>query len=365
LGGQLAGQTLREAIHGQAERYRGNRLLYPAAKVLAAGREKPVVGHLVSAWKTYANTVLSPEAKAFEGIPQMSYLGRHYLNQVEKASGITWGKAVRLQGQAFDDFVKQQIGSPAEVEAARAVDRMGGQYSKIGPAGRAALMASPFGMWWVNSLKFIYGTMPHDHPIITGLLSAANTATLPTRAQYGLAGPLYGNDQVQGYEQGGVPLGGPHGQILAQEYYGPQGTITDPFGTAANMVLPQVLPIAQALGGANYKFAAATAPPGLPQWEARAALVFNSIADTILPGYQQALNVAEGGATPYDTSTLFNVQTKPGQTRSTGSAVQNLFKPVRLYPNRRIQKTSSSSLPGASLPGGSLPGSGLPGGGLP
>jgi hypothetical protein len=27
-------------------------------------------------------------------------------------------------------------------------------------------------MWWVNSLKFIYGTMPHDHPIITGLLSA-------------------------------------------------------------------------------------------------------------------------------------------------------------------------------------------------
>jgi hypothetical protein len=362
LGGQLAGQTLREAIHGQAERYRGNRLLYPAAKVLAAGREKPVVGHLVSAWKTYAHTVLTAEAKAFEGIPQMSYLGRHYLNQVEKASGITWGKAVRLQGQAFDDFVKQQIGSPAEVEAARAVDRMGGQYSKIGPAGRAALMASPFGMWWVNSLKFIYGTMPHDHPIITGLLSAANTATLPTRAQYGLAGPLYGNDQVQGYEQGGVPLGGPHGQILAQEYYGPQGTITDPFGTAANMVLPQVLPTAQALGGANYKFAAATSPTGMPEWQARAALVFNSIADTIIPGYQQALTVAEGGATPYDTSTLFNVQTKPGQTRSTGTAVQNLFKPVRLYPNRRIQSTSSKlALPGAgsglALPG--APGSGL------
>src|ERR1035441_4084167 len=34
----LAGQTLREAIHGSAERYRGNRLLYPAAKVLAGAR---------------------------------------------------------------------------------------------------------------------------------------------------------------------------------------------------------------------------------------------------------------------------------------------------------------------------------------
>jgi hypothetical protein len=62
---------------------------------------------------------------------------------------------------------------------------------------------------------------------------------------------LYGNDQVQGYEQGGIPIGGPQGQILAQEHYSPQGAITDPFGTAANMVLPQVLPIAQALGGAN------------------------------------------------------------------------------------------------------------------
>jgi hypothetical protein len=107
-----------------------------------------------------------------------------------------------------------------------------------------------------------------------------------------------------------------------------------------------VLPVAQALGGSNYKFAAATAPPGLPQWEARAALVFNSIADTIIPGYQQALNVAEGGATPYDTSTLFSVQTKPGQSRSTGAAIEGLFKPVRLYPNRRIQRSSSSSLPG-------------------
>jgi len=75
--------------------------------------------------------------------------------------------------------------------------------------------------------------------------------------------------------------------------------------------------------------------------------------------------VADGGATPYDTGTLFSVQAKRGQPRSTGSAVQNLFKPVRLYPNRRIQTTSGSSLPGASLPGGSLPGSGLPGGGLP
>jgi hypothetical protein len=185
-----------------------------------------------------------------------------------------------------------------------------------------------------------------DRPNARVLLSAANTATLPTRAPHGLSGPLYGNDQVQGYEQGGIPIGGPQGQILAQEYYSPQGAITDPFGTAANMVLPQVLPIAQALGGANYKFAAATSPTGMPEWQARAALVFNSIADTIIPSYQQALSVAEGGATPYDTSTLFSALTKPGQSRSTGDAIQGLFKPVRLYPNRRIQTSSSSSLPG-------------------
>src|ERR1700730_17661382 len=76
LGGQLAGQTLREAIHGQAERYRGNRLLYPAAKVLESPPASPKVGHVRRGWNAYAHAVLGAEARAFEGIPKMSYLGR-------------------------------------------------------------------------------------------------------------------------------------------------------------------------------------------------------------------------------------------------------------------------------------------------
>jgi hypothetical protein len=363
LGGQLAGQTLRESIHGNAEKYRGDRFFYPVAKAIETAKRKPGSGHLANIFNTYAHSVLSAEARAFEGVPQMSYLGKAMLDTVARESGIRWGKAVRLQGQALDDFVKGLIGTPHEVEFARAVDRMGGQYSKIGPAGRAALLGSPFGMWYANSLKFMYATMPHDHPILSGLMAAANTATLPIRSQYGLAGPVgYGNDQVQGYEQGGIPVGGPHGQILAQQYYSPPGAVADLWGTAGNMIAPQFAPVVEALGGANYKLTQATKPPGMAEWQARADLVINAILTTVGRGYQQASRVAEGGATPYDTSTLFNVQTKPGQPRSVNAGIQDLFKPVRLYPNRRIQKTSTSltggSLTGGSLTGGSLTGTG-------
>ena len=364
LGGQLAGQTLREEIHGNAERYRGNRLLYPAVKILDGARGTPGSGHIMRAWNAYAHAVLSAETKAFEGVPQMAYLGRFYLDQVEKSSGITWGKAARLQGQAFDDFVKGLIGSPKEVEAARAVDLMGGQYSKIGPLGRKALMASPFGMWWVNSLKFMYATMPHDHPIITGLMAAANTATQETRAPYGLTGPFAGTDQVQGFEQGGIPVGGPSGQILAQQYYSPPGAIADPFGTAASMILPQVDPTIEAARGLDFKNAPATTPGGTLTGADRAKLVVNAMLGTLLGGlYTDANDLAAGGATTYDTSMPWNVQVK-GAPGSTTGAIDKIFKPVRLYPNYRLKKPASTS--GGRSFGGSTGGrvfGGLPTGG--
>ena len=115
-------------------------------------------------------------------------------------------------------------------------------------------------------------------------------------------------------------------------------------------------PAAQGIGGVNYKGEAATTPGGTLQRADRFELGVDAIVSTLLPGYRQAQQIAEGGATPYDASNLFNVETKPGQPHSTQNAVSDLFKPVRLYGNRRLKKSPGGlTVPGLTAPGLTAP----------
>ena len=190
---------------------------------------------------------------------------------------------------------------------------------------------------------------PVDRVALTGLMAAANTATQGPRAQVGLSGPVAGNPlEVPGYEEGSIPL--PGSKVLAAQYYSPTGAITDTGNTIASLV-PLAQPLAAA-SGVSYKGQAATTPCGTLNWADHIELGLNAIAQMIVPLYQQTQTVETGGAKVYQTCNPFNIRTYPGTRREPASALQDLFKPVRIYNRTTAARPTSGGGLGGSGAGG-------------
>ena len=126
-----------------------------------------------------------------------------------------------------------------------------GQWMAQGPGMLRALRYVPFLSWTVNAYKFIYATMPQDHPILTGLFAAANTASAQQRAAVGLSGPFAGNpNEVELAQESGIPL--PGGKIFSSAgHYFPGSAVGDPF-SAVGDVLPPFQPLLDASLGVQF-----------------------------------------------------------------------------------------------------------------
>src|SRR5213075_2361815 len=81
--------------------------------------------------------------------------------------------------QAAHDYVEKITSDPLRSikEAEKLMDIVG-NWNHLTPTTRGAQATwAPFVLWWLNSAKFIFKTMPKDHPYATGLLAAMVTAT--------------------------------------------------------------------------------------------------------------------------------------------------------------------------------------------
>ena len=348
MAGQLAGQSLRESI-------------YDPRSPLARARGKMVIGHVMKYWGNGTDAIMHAEARGFEHSFQQALAGR-FLRQVAKDTGISFGQALKLQGDAAEEMFKGLIGGRKEVELARYVDKYAGRYGKLSPQARNTILMTPFGMWFVNSLKFVYATMPTDHPIITGLLAAANTATQKERTKQGLLGPV-GNDwnpfELEMGQQGGIPWG--RSGIWPASYYSPTGASADPLGSILSLSAPQALPAVLALAGDNW-YGAKMTVPGLARgaeipFGARMNVAISSLLGNFLP-VAKIQQLVTGGTSNYSSSVPWDIHRYTDSAKPNyGGALSHLVSPIA------VQKTrlASGSHGGSTAPSGRPPGFYVPG----
>lgn len=338
FGGTQSGQAMRLSRYTPDNTYAG----YPfeGMPALVHGLKRtPAIGHVAETYNFTSRKILGWYKKGIEAQGQKFAFGKAALKDLEQKTGAGWPRALMLQQKAIDDFTKGILNSPNQDMFARYLDQMMGKWSNQSPLFNDLLKFSPFLSWYVNSIKFIYGTLPLQHPVVSGLIAASHVGTSAERTKLGESGPISGNPlEVAGYQESAIPLSPT--QRLQLSYYTPFSTMGDVAGSLADQFMPQYTPAFLGLGGVDYTFQ--------PPKNAQGRRVALSVPDKIKLAFEGTLG-----------------------TISPLQAILRLDNPSQFsqwfrvyYPVTEQPQSSSSSLGGGSLGGGSLSGGSLGGGPL-
>lgn len=351
-GGQMVGATKMAITHQTSEHFYGTNL-YKPLRLFENAMKRPGPRQLGVAWHAWLHFALNGTKHFIEEQHNVADVGKTAL----KAFGSEHGpffKMMRLQGDMLDDAAKGLFDEKKLKQFHAEARQIRGIWTDLTPAAQKVMMFSPFGLWWVNSVKWL-ARSPIDRPIGTGLAAAANVGTQKQRFAKGM--DLFAPNALPLYMQGGIPAGG---KVIAQNYYSPFGVANDPLQTAQSLAIPTAEPILAGLAGDNW-LGHTIRSPGNPRGYKEASpgdrltVVVNSILSSFVPFYTKAQTIMQGGASPFDTSTFLSPQTKkPG---SFGAGVAKAVQPFRSY---RLTSGSDSGSGEGSLKD-SLGGSGLGG----
>jgi len=276
---------LRGEIRRGLEDWQGDGKLDNLARRLIELRESPGPRQVAGAYRAYTDAVFGVMGW-MESHFQTAMLGRA-LKQLGLREGHLHFDA------AIADAAAGLRGTSNQVALARRVSDMYGQYSGFSPAARKAITTyTPFAPWWISALKFCLIVIPRDHPIMAGLLASNAEATEEWRRQLGL-NPLEKNS-VPGWLQGSIPSG--HGGLLPLSRYTMFGAFTDPAGTAADEVLPQISGALAALRGEDWKGRKLKGADGGPASDLdKARYAALSMIEGTIPGIQLGESIHKNG----------------------------------------------------------------------
>lgn len=259
-GGTVAANALEQAKHVTSDQM-ANTPLGKVAGWWQKGAARKVTGaplrSMTWALKGFnhaTNRILSFERKAIEHPPQFAGVGKHLNEEFQRMHG----ERLKLVGAMSDvekSFLRGQLDPKAIDHAANMMREYWGEWTRSSPQFRKWQSVSPFLQWYLNSLRFLYHTMPVHHPITTGLLVAMEGATREQRLAEGqeykggfpLGSHLEPSD-LEASQQGSLPFG--KGFRAGQEYYTPAGAVSGgPLETTMNAVLPYASGIYDTLSG--------------------------------------------------------------------------------------------------------------------
>jgi hypothetical protein len=334
------GQTLEEAFHGT-----------PAHTLAAMGTRagQTIVPRLgakgVRAWTT---AIMSGVNHVIERNTKIAMAGHDI-----RHGPLMEDKAIGVMGKAIDQAAHGLMHTPEQIESVRNVNNAYGKYSGHSPEMRSALAHwTPFLPWYLNVARYLFRTLPHDHPYRTAMLADMNQADLEWRKQHRLS--FYGKKRVPDFLMGSYPIG--KDRYIRVAHYTPWGVGADVLGSAASLVLPQFEgSILNALG-VNYlgkplekQTSHGKQPFGKGEDFIKAAASF---AETQVPGFGLAERLT--GLGPKYIDKRANVPKTLGERAKS----EVPFMPTR--PSHK-PKRKRSGLGGGSLSGGGLSG-GLGGG---
>lgn len=202
------------------------------------------------------NGILNYERKLIEHPPQIAGLGKHYNDEFKRMHG----QRLKVIG-AFSDVEKAFLRGQLDPKAIDHVASVGreywGDWTRSSPEFKNFQRVSPFAQWYLNSLRFIYHTMPIHHPVKTGLLTAIEGATREKRLAEGQeykGGLPFGSEllptDLEPSQQGSIPFGS--GERMSQQYYTPQGAVSaGPLETGLGALFPYATGIYDVANGVN------------------------------------------------------------------------------------------------------------------
>ena len=277
---------LRGEVRRGLEDWSGDGHLDRFARRLIELREQSGPRQIAGAYRAYTDVVFT----------SMGWMESHFqtamLGKALKQLNIREGGVGALSEKAMLEAADGLRGTSTQVELARRVSDMYGKYSGMSPGARRAIRTyAPFAPWWLSAVKFVTVVLPRDHPVLTGLIASNEQATREWRKDHNLE--PYVDNSAPGWLQGSVPVGG---GLLPLARYTPFGAFTDPAGTAAGQVLPQISGVLAALRGEDWTGKKLRGPDGKPLDDLgkarKAALAF--IEGTI-PGVQLGETIAKRG----------------------------------------------------------------------
>ena len=330
-GTSVAGST-RALATRQVPRHFYGTALYPPLSAISKLLRVPGVRTLSFAWNQWAHLVIDGTKHVLERNQLKAGTGKLLLQDAHSL--------LRLQGEAGRMAAGKKLLDPKFVNRLVAANhRTFGVWTDLTPSAQTALMISPFGMWWANSMQWL-ARLPGDHPVGTSVLAAASTGTDAERQKLGL--DMFSPSRLPLYLQGGIPSGS---DLNMANYYSPFGTMNDPLQTFESLVEPTVIPTMLALVGDDYLGKQMSSPGhahGGPTSVGQDVLVaLNGILGNLIPFWNKAQTIASGGASQYATSTFFAPQTK-GPNPGLGAGLLKAVQPMRQYKNPALNPTSSS-----------------------
>lgn len=234
-----------------------------------AGPPARGIGHVWNAWTDFVfNKVNGPLESQF----QTAMMGKAFRETLMDPS------LKKLSKKAMEETIQDgKLSIRTADMLGRKVDEMYGKYSKFGPGTKKMIAnATPFIAWYLNAVRFIYKTMPRDHPLVTSLINNAYQATEEWRKDKGLG--LFLETRVPPFLQGSVPTDG--GNLRFR--YTPFSVMGDPLGSAAGIVFPQAKSVILNMMGLDWKGDKLKDGDRL---EVRAGEAIKTLSGALIPGY--------------------------------------------------------------------------------
>lgn len=339
--------------------YSGNtmRLLYG----LHVARNLPVMKQMGDLVLVIPHTFFNVN-RVIESGAQRIALGKAVREDIQQFTG-SWIKTIALGRKALEEVQKGLVDTPTQQRFMERQYELLGQYDGFSPTLRRAVQSgTPFLPWTLNSLRFVYWTLPAHHTAaFTALVKAGQHVQAEWEAEHKDVPPGTLSDA----------LIRPDGGLVDVARYTPFGaTIPLAHGQAEGLpgtFMPQLSGAQEALSGKDPFGRPLQVPKtaGNPKGEAtpgqRVGIAVNSAAESMIPLLAMGRRLREKGGTGYANSNLFSPKVKP-ETSHGMSAVDrtlNPFRPTYIKP----KKKSASGLGGALDTGAGLGGSsGLSGG---
>lgn len=288
---------------------------------------------LLNVYGRYRDGVYALNRKIEAGT-EKAVLGSYLKNQLREMAG-SWTNAIQHQ-QDYLDALRKGIATPQMADdAANYIHDVLGKYSEFSPGIKKFInSAAPFLPWYLNSIKFIYHTLPAHHPLTTAALQAEgahNAAYVNPDAKSLPSTPFLG-----------IPTGdlqsslktGPDSYLNISRYL-PSGAFTgSPIDPATAPMLPLALGSLRAALDAKDPFgndlqnSSGRLTPGSSE---ALAVALNDLIGAVSGPLNIAHRLSEGGATERNTADFLHWpgQTKPGQKKSVVGALNKVFNPIR------------------------------------
>jgi hypothetical protein len=283
--------------------------------------EKAPASQVLRAWKGW-KTVLGNGLHALSSNTRKAMLGKVALNETRKFSS-EWKQLISRQDRATKAFAEGKLTPTASAKLGDDIMKMAGNWSQLTPAVRSMTQTvAPFSLWYLNSMKFIFKTLPVDHPFKSAALAAMAAATGATKNAHPTAE----------YLDGGIGFKLPIvGNITAEvSKYSPFGIGVEPEETALGIfgapTISGPLQAAMGLNPFNQQPLTESYEPKIPLGT-RLGRAGEALGQEMVPGLIPGEQLLKKGGKEEPRS-LNPIATKPGTQKGLLPALVKEFSPV-------------------------------------